>query len=110
MNTIPTFACKLCGTIHTQEGGYVSTTTTCNMAGKPCEGMQCAETDDYKLFYHLSDPTTIYVVESPFDGKADVYHDHQHDGSGATNLQVRAFDRDLDLEFCSSIYWEYLPE
>lgn len=76
---------------------------------KPQEGMVCAETDDYKLFYHPSDPTTIYVVEPPFEGKADVYYDHQHDGSGVNNLQVRAFDRDLDLEFCRSFYWEYWP-
>lgn len=69
-----------------------------------------AETDDYKLAMDDDNPETIYVVNPPFDGTVEVWHDHAGSGSGYNNLELKAFDRDLDLEFCSSITWSYWPD
>lgn len=34
--------------------------------------------------------------------RVSIWFDHQHDGSGCSNLVLDAFGRELDLEFCRS--------
>lgn len=60
-----------------------------------------SDKDEFYVVFELGD-RSFGIVEGDESLTMAIYYDHEHDGSGCSNLVLDGFGKELDLEFCSS--------